>query len=192
MDLSSKLEAIFFYKSEPVAPRWLASHLGEKESAVWEALHELESKLKVRGIRVIFKDDSVLLATAPEAGELVEKIAKEELNKDLGKAALETLTVVLYRGPISKSEIDYIRGVNSSFILRNLLIRGLVEREVNPEDQRGFLYRPTAELFSYLGITKREELPEYNEVQSGVEKFEKEFKNEPHEPDQETKNDTNS
>jgi segregation and condensation protein B len=74
--------------------------------------------------------------------------------KDLGKAGLETLSIILYQGPISRAEIDYIRGVNSNFILRNLLIRGLIERVENPHDQRSFLYKPTLELISYLGLSK--------------------------------------
>ncbi len=74
------------------------------------------------------------------------------------------MTIVLYRGPIARSQIDYIRGVNSTFTLRNLLIRGLIERIPNPKDSRGFLYRPTFDLMNHLGITRIENLPEYAKV----------------------------
>ena len=100
------------------------------------------------------------------------------MQKDLGKAALETLTIILYRAPVSKGELDYIRGVNSSFILRNLLVRGLVERSINPNDKRSFVYRPTFDLLSHLGIAKIEDLPEYESVGQEIKKFEQEFKSE--------------
>jgi len=175
MNLDSKIEALLFYKSEPVTALALSRIVGETEGAVWEALKRLEESLTTRGIRLLYKNDSVLLGTAPEMSDILEKITKEELEKDLGKAALETLTIVLYKGPVRKSEIDFIRGVNSNFILRNLLVRGLVERKQNPDDERGFLYSPTFELLSFLGITKKEDLPEYGSIQEEIKKFEETF-----------------
>jgi segregation and condensation protein B len=112
-----------------------------------------------------------MLATAPESAPVIEKISKEEINRDLSKAAAETLAIVLYQGPIAKSKIDYIRGVNSVFILRNLQIRGLVEKTEHPEDKRSYLYQPTFELLSYLGVTKKEDLPEYGTVEKKIEEF---------------------
>jgi len=175
MTLESTIESLLFLKSEPVSVTWLASSLGKKEDEIQDALTRLGESLKERGIRLIAVNDTVSLGTAPEAGPLIEKITKAELEKDLGKAALETLTIVLYRGPITKPEIDYIRGVNSNFILRGLLIRGLIEREKNPKDERVFVYKPTVELMTYLGIGDISELPEYEEVRADILKFEKEF-----------------
>ena len=109
---------------------------------------------------------------------MIEELCKEELSRDLGKAGLETLSIVLYRGPITRSGIDYIRGVNSTFILRNLLIRGLVEKIPNPNDQRSFLYRATFDLLSHLGIPRVEDLPEYGNTNESIEKFIEEFSNE--------------
>ena len=96
---------------------------------------------------------------------------KEELSRDIGKAGLETLSIIIYRGPISRREIDYIRGVNSTFIIRNLLIRGLVEKVQAEKDQRSFLYKPTLELLSFLGVRNFEELPDYAAVRVELEKF---------------------
>jgi segregation and condensation protein B len=94
------------------------------------------------------------------------------LVRDLGKAGLETLTIILYKHPIKRSEIDYIRGVNSSFILRNLLIRGLIERLTEKEGLgRGYLYKPTLELLSHLGVSKIENLPESASITSELENF---------------------
>lgn len=169
MTLDAKIEAILFFKAEPVSTGWLARTLSAEEDEVREALSLLQEKLSGRGIVPVFKDDEVSLGTAPEMSEVLEKISKEDLARDLGKAALETLTIVLYKGPIARSEIDYIRGVNSNFILRSLLARGLVERISGEEGERSFLYRPTFELLSHLGITRIEDLPEYGEFGAKVE-----------------------
>jgi segregation and condensation protein B len=89
----------------------------------------------------------------------------------LGKAGLETLAIILYQGPISRADIDYIRGVNSQFIVRNLLIRGLIERVDNPTDARSFLYKTTLDLLSHLGISKIQDLPEYDQVRRDIDGF---------------------
>ena len=149
----------------------LVKALSASESEIKDSLKILDERLKERGVAVIFKDDEVSLRTAPEASELIEKLSKEELTKDLGKAGLETLSIILYQGPISRREIDYVRGVNSNFILRNLLIRGLVEKIDNPKDQRSYLYRPTFDLLSFLGVSRIEDLPEYAPVRKEIEAF---------------------
>ncbi len=171
MTLSSQLEAILFWKAEPVSIKKLIEWSGADKSAVKSALNELETGLQGRGLSLVRTDDEVMLATAREASELIEKLTKEELSRDLGKAGLETLSIVLYQGPISRADIDYIRGVNSQFILRNLLIRGLVERVENPADARSFLYKTTLDLLAHLGISKIEELPEYEQVRKDIEVF---------------------
>jgi len=89
----------------------------------------------------------------------------------LGKAGLETLSIILYKAPITRVEIDYLRGVNSNFILRNLLIRGFIEKVVNPGDQRSYLYKPSLDLLSFLGVSKVEDLPEYVSIQEEIKDF---------------------
>ncbi|MEI7777545.1 MAG: SMC-Scp complex subunit ScpB [bacterium] len=171
MNLAAKIEAILFWKGEPISLKKLCQFLNTGEEEIKAGLEELEANLKSRGIVLIRKDDEVMLGTSPEIGTLIEDLTKEELTKDLGKAGLETLSIVLYKGPIRRSQIDYIRGVNSNFILRNLLIRGLVEKISDPKDQRSFLYRPTFEVLSYLGLSKTEDLPEYSQVTEEIEQF---------------------
>ncbi len=175
MTLESKIETILFFKAEPVSVHFLARTLEVTDEDIKEALLRLEENLKERGVRLMIKDDEVMLATAPELNSLVETITKAELSEELSRASLETLTLVLYRGPINKSNIDFIRGVNSQFILRNLLVRGLVERISDEHDRRIFLYRPTFDLLQHLGISRVSELPEYDTVQKEVEEFEKMF-----------------
>ncbi len=161
MELQKLIEAILFWKGEPISLKRLAEITKKEEGEVCEALALLEEKLSGRGIVLMRKENEVMLGTNKETSPLIEALIKEELHKDLGRAGLETLSVVLYLGPVLRSEIDYIRGVNSSFIMRNLLIRGLIERTENPKDKRSFVYKPTFELLSYLGLSKVEDLPEY-------------------------------
>jgi segregation and condensation protein B len=172
MTLDAKIEAILFWKGEPMAIKKLAAILEKSEQEIDEGLTELETKLQGRGLSLIRKDGEVMLGSAKEMGPTIEALVKEELVRDLGKAGLETLSIILYRGPVSRKDIDYIRGVNSQFILRNLLVRGLVERITNPKDERSFLYKPTFELLSYLGLGSLKELPEYNEIRKEIDTHE--------------------
>ncbi len=172
MALESQIEAVLFWNGEAMKVSKLAGIFGVLENEIGDALKTLEEKLSEeggRGIVLVRKDDEVMLGTHPESGELLEKLAKENLSKDLGKAALETLTVVLYKGPLTKSEVDYIRGVNSGFILRSLLVRGLVERVPNEKDTRSYLYRASFDLLQYLGLSKIEDLPEFNALRDKMD-----------------------
>jgi segregation and condensation protein B len=169
--ISAQLEAVLFWKAEPVSIKKLATLLNVGPESVKEGLKELEEKLKGRGVTLVQTEEEVMLGTAKELSPLIEQLTKDELNRDLGKAGLETLSIILYQGPISRADIDYIRGVNSQFIIRNLLIRGLVERVDNPTDARSFLYQTTLTLLAHLGISKREDLPEFTKVREDIEAF---------------------
>jgi len=153
----------------------IARMLGKKIADVEEGLAALEKRLAERGVRLVRAGDTVALATAPEAAAYLDALRKEELSGELGRATLETLTIILYRAPVRKSEIDYIRGVNSAFSMRTLLVRGLVERKRDEGGTRGFVYAPTLDTLSYLGISRVEELPQYGEVRAEVERFRQEF-----------------
>ena len=171
MELDKQIEAVLFFRGEPVKIKKLAEWLEVREDTVKEALEILKQKLTNRGLVLLVKDDEAMLGTAPETSEIIEQITKEEFSKELGKASLETLAIVIYQGPISRPEIDYIRGVNSSFILRNLMVRGLVERVTKPDDSRSYLYKPTFDLLSFLGITEIEEMPEFADVKNKINNF---------------------
>jgi len=171
LTLDSQIEAVLFLKSEPMLKKVLAKILERNVEEINDALFVLEERLETRGIVLISKEDKVTLATSPEMSDLIESIRKEELSKDLGKAGLETLSIILYKAPITRVEIDYLRGVNSNFILRNLLIRGFIEKVVNPGDQRSYLYKPSLDLLSFLGVSKVEDLPEYVSIQEEIKDF---------------------
>lgn len=178
MKLDKTIEAVLFWKGEPITKKRLSEMLIENETAINSALDSLEQRLSdSSGLILIRNRDEVSLGTSPEVSKTIDALTKDELNRDLGKASLETLTIILYYGPISRTKIDNIRGVNSSFILRNLQIRGLIERQKDPKDERAFLYMPTTDLLSYLGIGKIEDLPEYKlkktSIEAGIETIEK-------------------
>lgn len=170
-ELANTLEAILFYQAEPLTVKRLSALVKHSEQEVHEALIVLEKRLSETGLRLLSLGDEVALGTAPEASAFIEAITKEELSKDLSKASLETLAIVLYKGPITRAEIDYIRGVNSTFILRNLLVRGLVEKIDNPNDQRSFWYRPTFQLLEFMGVSSVSELPEYESTMVALAQF---------------------
>jgi segregation and condensation protein B len=168
-NLEHKIEAVLFFKGEPVSRKRLSDILKTGQTEINEAVEKLKENLAGRGIVLLEKDNELALGTAPELSKLIEDLKKEELNKELSKASLETLSIVLYKNGASRSEIDYIRGVNSSFTLRALAIRGLVEKTTDAKDSRRYIYRPSLELISYMGVKSVEELPDYSEVNNGIE-----------------------
>ncbi len=167
MEIEKKIEAILFWKAEPISRKKLAEILSAQaglkagEAEINEGVEKLKDNLKDRGVILIEKDSEIMLGTSPDMSSIIENLQKEELNKDLSKASLETLSIVLYKNGVSRAEIDYIRGVNSSFTLRALSIRGLVEKITDPKDNRRYIYKPSFELLSYMGIKSVEELLDY-------------------------------
>ncbi len=169
MDLEKKIEAILFWKGESISRKKLAEILKVGETEINESVEKLKENLKERGVVLMEKESEIMLGTTPDLSNLIENLQKEELNKDLSKASLETLSIILYKNGVNRSEIDYIRGVNSSFTLRALSVRGLVEREVDSKDSRRYIYKPSFELLSFMGVKNVEELPEYGEINKGLE-----------------------
>lgn len=163
MSLKSILESILFIHGEPLALEKLAKAAGVKKEEAAVAVEELKNDLKDRGIVVLEKDGAYQLGSNPENSKYIEAMVKREFTEELTKAAVEVLAIVAYKGPLTRSEIEYIRGVNSSFMLRNLLMRGLVERIENPKDARSYLYRISFDALKHLGLTKPEDLPQYEE-----------------------------
>lgn len=160
-ELVNKIEAILFYKAEPVSRSELKSILKVSEKEIDEAVRELKEKWQ-GGVNVSDDGDSILFMTSASVAPIIEALKKEELEKELGKASLETLTIILYKGPISRREIDFIRGVQSQYILRSLVSRGLIERLERGAE--GYAYKPTHELLGYLGIKSVSELPEFGSL----------------------------
>lgn len=163
-NLPAILGSILFVHGEPMALEHLCAIADADESAVTSALSRLAENLEGRGIILIEKDGSWQLGSHPMHAKYVEALVKGEFGMELSRAAMETLAVVAYKCPISRAGIEYIRGVNSSFTLRALLMRGLIERVDNPKDARAHLYRTSIDFLKHLGLSRAEDLPRYREL----------------------------
>ncbi|MFH1766812.1 MAG: SMC-Scp complex subunit ScpB [Patescibacteria group bacterium] len=162
-DLAAKIESILFLSTRPVSFTKLAKMLEVKEGEIKIAIEELQAQRNVSGsgIHIVVADAAVELGTNPGFADILDKMSKEETEAELTRPQLETLTIIAYRGPITKPEIEQIRGVNCSIILRNLAVRGFV---VEREDKKFFqsVYTLSSEMLRHLGVHEAKELPDYN------------------------------
>ena len=160
----TSLEAVLFVAAAPVSYARLAEVMGLKVGLIHEMCQALSNDYERRGagIRMQFLDAQVQLTTAPEVSSAVETFLGLEATQKLSRAALETLTIVAYRQPVSRPAIDSVRGVNSEYILRGLLTRGLIE-EVGRADSPGrpILYGTTQDFLLYFGLSSLSDLPPY-------------------------------
>lgn len=171
-DITAQIEAFLFTEGGSLSLRKLSSLLKIKEPELQTALDTLAHTLEGRGLTLVRTDSEVSLAVAPGVSESVRAAYQRDLERDIGDAGLEVLAIVLYRGASTRAQIDYIRGVNTTSTVRNLLSRGLLERIGNPEDGREYLYRPTVELLAHLGVRDTKELPEYEKLKTEIAAFE--------------------
>ncbi len=163
-DIVSILESILFVASKPLTVKALARALEVSEGDIEGGLVRISEKYTgVCGIHYLRVDDTLQLVTNPENTVEVEKFVARDILGELTKAQLETLTVIGYRGPITRPEIEEIRGVNCAVILRTLLIRDLVE-EHESSDSVLPTYTVSITALRQLGVDKVEELPDYVEI----------------------------
>lgn len=158
------LEALLFASGEPLEKKRLAALLDISADQLRSALDELVEGLGGHGLALIETETEVELRTAPEAAVVVKKLREDELSRDLGKGSLETLAVIAYQGDVTRSEIDWVRGVNSSASIRTLLVRGLIGASEDPRDKRRMRYALTTEALAHLGISHASELPRADEL----------------------------
>jgi len=168
MDLHVLIEGVLFFKATPQKKSALQQLFAADDEAFGTALDLLRVRLQAGAVRLLETDTEVQLVTAPELSEFIDTLRKNELGQDIGKAGAETLAIVLYREPVTRSEIDRIRGVNSAFILRNLMTRGLVERESIKNSHQ---FRITPALLQHLGVTQKNELPQFGDFMTAIDSF---------------------
>lgn len=166
--LSQKIETLLFYKNQPLKHSLVKKTLGCRDDEYQEALLLLKSSYKGRGFDLVDFEGELALVTHSDCTSLIEELTQEERSSELSKQAMETLSIILYNPGITKSELDYIRGVNSVFILRNLLVRGLIVKKKNEQDKRSPRYNASLDTLSYLGVHSKESLPNY---EAYLEKF---------------------
>lgn len=162
--LQSIVESILFANGDPMSIKQLSRIIGVKENDVVEVVDALKEEYgeQKSGLVILQIGSNIQFATKPENSEYLEKLKKAELSETLSSAALEVLSIVAYRGPVSKPEIESIRGVNCAYTVRNLLMRGLIEKSENPQDARGYVYSITFDLLKKFGIDDVKKLPEYD------------------------------
>ncbi len=165
MSLISQIESILFVASKSISLREIASAIKRKEDEVKLAIEDLKAKYNhdQSGLRILVVDDKAQMATNPDNAGVVDLFIKQEAVGELTRAQLETLTVIAYRGPITRPELEQIRGVNCALILRNLLIRGLVEEE-EKADKLLPTYVLSMEAMRHLGIASVSELADYENL----------------------------
>ena len=163
LDLVAALEALLFIYGAPMAIVKAAKTLAVSGEELAQIVTDLEQRLAQRksGLVLMQHGETLQLITRPDLATIVEVVIKTDLKGPLTPSSLETLTIVAYAGPIARAEIDYIRGVNSSFTLRSLLLRGLITRT-----QIGggtYEYGLSSECLKYFGVAKVADLPGYSE-----------------------------
>ena len=169
--LGSKIEAVLFMSGSPVMMKKIIDLLGCSEEEASSAVASIRERLSsgTGGISLITVDGGFQLVTKPELAPIIRKMVKDEMAEELTPAALETLSLIAYIGPTTKSAIEYIRGVNSQYALRNLLLRGLVEKRGSKDDERVIVYNITLDALRYLGLSRISELPEYQDIKKELE-----------------------
>ena len=162
MELKYLLESLLFVSGKPLEIKDLSSFLKKDKQEIETALQELMTEYKNRncGLRIIESGKKYQMASAPDNAKVVQDFLQTEVSGELTPASLETLTIIAYRGPIKKSDLEKIRGINCSLILRNLLIRGLVEEIDKDNDDKE--YNVSLEFIKFLGLDSVKDLPDYD------------------------------
>jgi len=161
-NLFGKIEALLFVSSGLVSVYQLAKVLDVPESEIESGLAHLETiyKQEGHGLRLMRIKTRVQLTTAPEMSEIVETFLGLETTSTLSQAALETLAIIAYKQPVTRPEVDVIRGVNSDGVLRTLLSKGLIEELGRAETPgRPIFYGTSPEFLQYFGLETLDTLP---------------------------------
>lgn len=166
MNVEPILESLLFISGEPISFKKLEKITSINEGGLKLSAGVLAKKYsdEKMGLRILIKENKVQMVTAGENSKYVEKFLKSDIEGELSKAALEVISIIAYRGPVSRMEIEEIRGVNCSFTLRHLMIRGLIERINKPDDARAYLYRISFDFLKKLGVERVENLPKFDEM----------------------------
>jgi segregation and condensation protein B len=160
LSMAAMVESILFVAAEPVPVTLLASALDTDNQSVEDALEALELEYKIRGLKILRMGDRVHITSAPRAAQIVEKFLGMEHTIGLSRAALETLAILAYKQPLTRPQIDSVRGVNSDSVLDNLMAKGLVEEMGRTEGPgRPILYVTTADFLRHFGLGSTAELP---------------------------------
>ncbi len=160
---ASKIEALLFSAGRPFGKSRLKKILELDDDGLEAALSDIAGHLNAdaSGVRLFVSEKEVALVTSPDVAEFVRDFLKKDMTGELTKPSVETLSIIAYRGPMTKPEIEQIRGVNCSLILRNLQIRGLIDEK---EDREGPRYTVSIKFLRHLGVESVSALPSFDEL----------------------------
>ncbi len=176
LNIRQQIESLLFISGKPLSFKKISELAGGgvKEKDAQKAVEELSREYaeQERGVRLAVHGKKAQMVTDGGNSEIVQKFIKDEISGELTKPSIETLTIIAYRGPITKLELERIRGINCSLILRNLMIRGLVE-EKKESNKGAVYYNLTLDFIKYLGVNKTKELPDYEKFRNNedLDKF---------------------
>lgn len=163
-NLAKKIEGLLFFESDAIALSDLISLTSSNEEDVKTAINEIDDHYKGEGKDIILlsANDNYQMVVSGETKDIITARENKEREGEISKAGLETLSTILYLGSATKNQVDYIRGVQSGYMIRVLASRGLIAR--SNKIGRDTIYVPTVETLRFLGINNVEELPEYVET----------------------------
>jgi segregation and condensation protein B len=163
ISLNAQIEALLFVAPGSVSINQIATALGTTNRKIEKALGELAQDFSSRGVRLQQHGGRIQLTSAPEAAEAIETFLGLEATSRLSSAALEALAIIAYQQPVTRPQVDSIRGVNSDGVMKNLLHKGLIQEIGRAEGPgRPILYSTTPEFLGHFGLTSLEELPPLN------------------------------
>jgi len=167
MKLKSRIESLLFVNSDPLSFEKITEITGTSKKKVKETAENLltEYNESDRGMNIVKKDQQLQMVSNPDNSDVVQELTDQKVKSDLTRAQLEALTIIAYRSPVTKPELEEIRGVNCTRILRNLMMRGLIE-EQEKRDRLVPEYVLSTRALQHLGISSTEELPDYKELNS--------------------------
>ena len=163
--MKSQIESLLFVTIKPISLKQISELVGKPIKEVEQATDELMATYKAegRGMQIIKNENKYQLVSSSENAELVRELVKDETTGELSRPSIEALTIIAYRGPISKIDLDRIRGINCSLIVRNLLLRGLIEAKQD-KTKNDTYYTVTFDFIKFLGINNIRELPDYEKL----------------------------
>lgn len=168
IELENILESLAFVSNHPLKPKTLAVFLNQTEENIREAFLRLAARRKDFGVVLLQNGEEFQMATNPKYSPQVKDFLNADLREKLTDATLEVLGIITYRQPVTKSEIEVIRGVNSQYSIRHLLMRGLIEKTQNPSDQRSVIYKTTTEFLQHMGLSSISDLPDFQALVSQI------------------------
>lgn len=163
--LKSKIESLLFISAKPLAANQLAGLLKVDKKEIIKNADELLSDYKTgqAGMQIIKDSSKYQMVSAPANAKIIQQFLKDETTGELSRPSLEALTIIAYRGPVAKIDLDRIRGVNCALILRNLLLRGLIEGKFDKKKTETY-YTATFDFIRFIGLNEIKELPDYERL----------------------------